>query len=308
MFRGSRGTPDRFTKLRDNFFSLGANNRNASESPTAALMEFKNKTLFLLEELPVGRIASSLLKSITSKDVMRGRQLHSSMTSVKIIGKLLINANTAPDLGEEGPVWDRAVYIPWDTRYVTGQEQVDTANYRLPSDNAKKSRLLTLTSAFMTVCLKELHNFLKRHINEDGELTVSELPQPQCVLDLVAKEKERAFPLKKFIKEYLKEDAEERVCVHDFFNAYRGFLRTRNLRSSESLDDVLAKFCRVGLTYCMSEGKHGDLEIPGFAMSEEGDKLAQREAINRGVNFVDVPGSSIRDGPLGQAFKKQRLS
>lgn len=293
--------PDRFTKLRDNFFSAAANGRNASEAPTAGLMELRDKTCYLLEELPQGKIYTSLLKMMCSRDTMRGRQLHKGMQAVDVIGKLFINANAPPELGEEGAVWDRAVYIPWDTRYVTNTEAVDIANYRLPSNNTKKEYLVSLHSAFMTVCLKELNRFLNLPGNMDSNgLLVTDLVMPPCVQHLVNQEKERAFPLKMFVKTYIKESSTKDDCPHietnKFFHAYCGFIRSRNLRSNESLDDITSKLVRVGL---ICEEYKGQQMIMNSKMTEAGERLADREAINMRVD--------VGDGPLAQAFKRQRV-
>lgn len=253
-------------------------------------MEFKFKTLYLLEELPIGRIQSSLLKTITSRDTMRGRQLHSSMTSVDIIGKLIINSNTPPDLGEEGPVWDRAIYIPWDTRYVHGDEKVDEANYRLPSDNAKKQQIVSLKSAFVTVCLTELTRFLNLpgHMDDSHKITVSELPVPKCVVQLTEQEKERAFPLKMFVKHHMVEKPGHKLDVIKFDQAYRGFLESRHIKYTDSLDDLINKFRRVGLE-CKMDSVNRNQYISDYRLDASAHEFCE-------------------SAPILQAFKKQKVS
>lgn len=274
--------------MKDNFFSVGANARNSSEAPTAAMVELAGKTIYLLEELPMGKLHSSMLKSIASKDTMKGRALYKGMQSVRITGKLVINANAAPEIGEEGPVWDRTVLIPWDTRYVNDGDALDIPNYRLPSNNTKKQHIVSLKSAFVTVCLKELNKFLNLPVNRDvdGTLKVNEIPQPRCVKEMVSKAKERGFPLKMFVKTYTAEEFKGKtdLTVNTFFNAYRGFLRTRNIRSAESLDDIAAKLCRVGI---QTRDVDGTLVVDGCRLTENGMKLAEREAINMRVDVPD---------------------
>jgi hypothetical protein len=275
-----------YAKVNDRFFSASANSRNSSESATPAAVELAGKTLYLLEELPAGRVHSSLLKMVASQDTIRGRALYKGERDITLTGKLVINANSAPDLGEEGPVWDRAVYIPWDTRYVQDGEVVDEENYRLPSNNTKKETLVSMRDAFATVCLKELNKFLNAPGNRDletGELKVSELPQPECVKELVAKEKEKGFPLKMFVNQYVKEivhGTKPEVSVETLFSAYRGFLRVRNIRSAESMDDILEKFPRVGLVAGMD--RHNEQCVKGYFLSSAGLALADRESIRIG--------------------------
>ena len=264
------------------------------------MVTLAGKTLYLLEELPQGKMASSKIKCIASQDSVSCRGLYKDQQLIQLCGKLLINANNPPDIGEEGAIWDRAIYIPWDTRYVHDGDEVDEENYRLPSDNNKKQYIVSLRCAFANVCLKELHRFLKPRIDkETGELGVSELPQPACVKDLLAHEKERAFPLKMFTKGYINEqDGYNELTVNHFFNAYRGFLRARNIRSQESLDDIVTKFVRVGLPSPV-EDNTGLQFLPNCSMTDAGHLLADREAINMRVD-VAVPR------PIEQAFKRQR--
>jgi hypothetical protein len=264
------------------------------------MVELAGKTLYILEELPMGKLHSSMLKSIASKDTMKGRALYKGMQSVRITGKLMINANNTPEIGEEGPVWDRTILIPWDTRYVNDGDVVDIPNYRLPSNNTKKKYIVSLRSAFVTVCLKELHRFLnlKGNRSEDGTLNVNEIPQPECVKVMVSQAKERGFPLKMFVKSYVVEEKHHSdLPVNTFFNAYRGFLRTRNLRSGESLDDIAAKLCRVGLR---AHDVEGTLMVDGCRLTENGVKLAEREAINMRVDVPDPDTYAIT-----RAFQRQ---
>lgn len=267
-------------------------------------MELANKTLYLVEELPVGRIHSSLLKMVASQDTIRGRQLYKGESDIELVGKLIINANSAPELGEEGPVWDRAVYIPWDTRYVQAGDLVDVANFRLPSDNVKKGRLVKMTDAFVTVCLKELHLFLNAPGNRDqctGEVLVTELPQPDCVRELVAKEKERGFPLKMFVKQYIKESVHgnrDEVTIEVMFHAYRGFLKSRNIRSQDTMDMIVEKFPRVGLVAGFDT--HGEACVKGQYITDAGAQMAV--AASRGMGFEELLPSAY---PINRAFNRE---
>jgi hypothetical protein len=298
LFKG-KDTPDRYTKVKDNFFSLGANNRKSSESATPGLSDFAQKTLYLLEELPPGKIYSSLLKQITSRNDQRSRGLYQGNTTIEFIGKLFINANIIPPLGEEAPVWDRAVFIPFDTRYVNNNEKVDEAKFRLPSDNARKNYIVSLTSAFMTVCLKELHKFLSQY-QKEHDCMPTNLPLPTCVQELIQTEKEKAFPLKIFIKNLTKEEiGATHVTTTTFFNAFRGFLRQRNIRSTDTLDHILDKLPRTGVTTTTDDD--GNVLLVDRILTPQALILAEREAIN--TRQIDVPDPSTY--PLKRAFDHQ---
>ena len=77
-----------------------------------------NKTLYLLEELDDVAIHTSKLKEIVSMDDGRARALYGDNMTIERIGHLMINGNTAPNLGQDPAVWDRAIYIPWDAKYI----------------------------------------------------------------------------------------------------------------------------------------------------------------------------------------------
>lgn len=260
------------------------------------LVELKHRTLYLLEEMPPGKLATSLIKMIASKDDMRGRQLHQHMQTIEIQGKLLCNANTVPDLGEEGPVWDRVVFVPFDTRYVVPGQPVDLSNYRLPSDNARKNSLIKLTDAFATVCLQALNRLLVAQPN------LTDLPLPRCIQKTIAAEKERAFPLKMFVKEYTVELAptkQSTLSTTNFFHAYRAFLRHRNIRCNESLDDVVAKLIRVGLS---TFEKHNTQYVKGRALTDTAASMADREL----ERMESMASSSINPFTLAAAAGSKR--
>jgi hypothetical protein len=288
LFKGTQtGTPDRYNKVQDNFFAQGANTRNSSECATPGLTDFANKTLYIMEELPKGKLYVSKLKQVTSRDDARGRGLHQSNQTIKFIGKLIINANQVPDLGEEAPVWDRAVFIPFDTRYVNVNEKVDEKNWRLPSNNEKKNMIVELTSAFMTVCLKELHRFIATHKKNNAGDMPTNIPLPECVQKLIDTEKEKAFALKVFIKKYTREAVSDNtrfITMTTFFNAYRGFCRQRNIRSYETLDNIVDKLPRAGI---QTGNVNEELVVCDRILTAAAIQLADREAIN--TRQIDVP-------------------
>ena len=193
--------------------------------------------------------------------------------------------------------WDRAIFIPWETRYVQDGEDVDPQAYRLPADNMKKANLVKLTDAFITVCLKSLHGFIQDYKKKNPERTLpTDVPVPDCVNKMVAAEKERAFPLKMFIKEYLVEaGASHTVSVELFFAAYRGFLRIRNIKTNETMDDIVQKFRRVGMKTAEDNKRH--LRLVGYKISEEAQELAQSESSFFGESR-----------PIMQAFKRQKVA
>lgn len=263
------------------------------------------KTCYLVEELPGTKLCTPLLKQMASQDAMNVRGLFKSHFEVQLRGKLIVNTNDTPNLGEEGPCWDRAIFIPWNCRYVMKGDPVDPDNFRMPSDNAFVERLLGMNDAFVTVCLRELNKFLNVPGNIDpdtGKCVVTELTQPKCVSELVQKEKAKAFPLKTFVETYVKESVHGNrtiLTVAQLFFGYRGYCRARNIRSSETQDDIAGKFPRVGLE--IDVDGNSEQIVKGCYMTDSGLELAKREEGRLGGG--DLLASNY---PIAQSFMQQK--
>jgi len=295
VFESAQGSEARHVQLTNNFFSKSANARNSSEGATPASMSLKYKTLYLMEELPKGALNTQLLKMIAGMDCMSGRELYKGMCGLKYQGRLFINANTAPDLGEESAVWDRAVFIPWLTRYVQGDQKVDKAQWRLPSNTNLAEQIATLTDAFVTVCLQTLTTFLQ------SRPEATELPMPKVVTELLASERERKFPLQSFAKNYIKQADGLTVEVVSFYKAFGVYCSDRGLVVDMSLTTVLEKFIVIGLTYTTDD--KGEQIIPDYTFTPAGLQYAIKGIHG---NRVDVPNPD--DYVIAQAFKRQRNS
>ena len=304
------GSDKRYTKLSDRFFSLSANNKNASESASPMAVGLAGKTCYLVEELPGTKLCTPLLKQMASQDDINVRGLFKNHFEVQLKGKLIINTNETPNLGEEGPCWDRAIFIPFNCRYVMNGDPVDVDNYRMPSDNAFVKKLLGMNDAFVTVCLRELHKFLNLPGNidpETGECVVTELPQPKCVSELVQTEKSKAFPLKTFVETYVKESVHGNrvtLTVAQLFFGYRGYCRARNIRSSETQDDVAGKFPRVGLE--IDVDNKSEQIVKGCYMTDTGLELAKREEGRLGGGDLLVSNYPIAQSLMGGQQKRPR--
>jgi len=268
------------------------------------------KTCYLVEELPGTKLCTPLLKQIASQDDINVRGLFKGHFEVQLKGKLIINTNDTPNLGEEGACWDRAAFIPWHCRYVMIGDPVDRANYRLPPDNAFVKKLLAMRDAFVTVCLREFHKFLALPGNidpETGDCLVTELPQPKCVSELVQKEKARAFPLKTFVETYIKESVRGNratLTVAQLFFGYRGYCRARNIRSADTQDDVTGKFPRVGLE--IEVDSKSEQVVKGCYMTDAGLELAKREEGRLGGGDLLVSNYPIAQSFMGGQQKRPR--
>lgn len=294
MFKGANGSDKRHALLPNNFFSSRANANNSTESASPATMALKYKTIYLLEELHAGGMHTQLLKQVAAMDTLTARGLYCATTDVELQGRLFINANTSPQLGEENAIWDRAVIIPWDTRYVSGDEKVDIARYRLPSDNKKADYLETLTDAFLTVCLQALTKFLR------ANPTATEFPLPARVIKNTQKHKDNMFPLNTMAKVATFAKENSRLSAQVFYDTYRGYCADRGVPGKiMSLDQVLEKLHTVDIKYVQKDNEDWIIDR---ALTDIGRRYATRGCTGRQMS------ASSFDGPLQQCFKRQRNS
>lgn len=224
-----------------------------------------------------------MIKKIVSQDLQSGRGLFGSNQEVKLDGKLMMNANVPPALGDEPAIWDRAVFIPWDTRYVQQGDIVDIKKWQLPSSNIKKAEIISLNSAFVSVCLWELHKFISAGGNmaPNGTLTVSEIPLPQCVRDKTNELRMRANPLITFTKAHSKEVIGQRVKMNLFYLAFKGY--TRSVGMHTKLDQVQVMDKLITIPLLTSDDGHIQY-VNDIALSAEAMQMADNQALVQNVN------------------------
>lgn len=291
IFRPAGAMAFRAAKLKENFFSAGANNRSAADAATPSLVDMKHKTLYLVEEASGKALDAALLKKVVSQDTASGRALFGNNQEIEMEGKLVMNANIAPALGDEPALWDRAVFIPWDTRYVPQGENVDEKKWKLPSCNKKKDEIINLNSAFVSVCLWEMHKFLKMEGNmtEDYTITVSEIPLPACVREKTNELRMRANPLMTFAKTHVKERIGSNVRMNQFYMAYKGYLRSMGMPDRSDQVQVMDKLLTIPLLTCEENNAQF---VKDITLSEAAILLAE--------------GQTIAQNPLKRGFEIQQ--
>lgn len=240
-----------------------------------------HKTLYLLEELDDVAIHTAKLKEVVSMDDARARALYGEHQNIERIGHLMINGNTAPNLGEDPAVWNRAIYIPWDAKYIGESDgPINPAQGVFRQDYRKKDELVSLTAAFMTVCLHDFTAYLKA--NPDAHA----FRIPLCVQELIRAEKSKVNPIPVFIEKYLMKSANSTSLKMDVLHtAFHGFCRARYIKSSIDYTTFADKIGRTNLEVVSSNGTEPC--IKGYALSDEGVNLFKSESNKRGIVSAD---------------------
>ena len=218
---------NRYTNLNNKFFCLQANSSTAASAPRPDWIKMMHKTCYLVEELPGVKLDVDIIKLVASMDEYEARLLYNNnLADIQIRGRLIINTNYAPQLGDTKPVWNRIVLIPWDTVYVEAKKDVDEAkNYYLMNQqfiNIIESKL----DAFVTVCLTTLHKHLKNYVVE-GQLVLSELKRPKSITDFTEFHRAKHMSVEIFVNRWLRKKERDDLptpCTKAH-TAYRNFLK-----------------------------------------------------------------------------------
>jgi len=220
---------NRFTNLNNKFFSLRANNNASAGCARPEWLKMRHKSCFLVEELPAEKTDVEILKLIASMDEYEARGLYQNQVmDIQIQGRLIINSNYPPQLGDTKPIWNRAVFIPWDTTYVENQRDVDKAKFKLPMNEQFINILKTKKNAFIRVILDAIHLYLKPHVKPDGTLGISELERPKAVTDFTELHRAKHMSVEIFTTRYMRpitDNGELPSNCNQAYTAYRKFLR-----------------------------------------------------------------------------------
>ena len=250
----------------------------------------------MLEELDDVPIDTSRLKQYVSMDAGRGRDLYKGQVDIDRIGHVLINGNMAPNLGQDPAIWDRAIYIPWDAKYIGEDDgDVDPSKSIFRQDLKVKTRLMTLGSAMMTVCLTDFTHYLKKY-PEANSFRV-----PQCVTELINAEREKINPVPVFLEKYLNKTIKARsVTIDNLHSAFHGFCR---LRYNKNTMDYAAFQSALGKTKyeLVTNVTTKELVIKDYVLNEAGLALFASESKKRG--FVSADNMDIP-----HLFKRQRMN
>ena len=239
------GNPCRHALLQSNFFQDAANKKKSSEGATSSLVSTEDKSLYVVEELGTDKVDSSLIKQIASNETFSGRQLYGEQKTLTMNGKLMVNLNHFCEIdGEDEAIWDRLVVLPFDARYVIQGEKTDKDQFRYDSDSKKSDHIETLTSAFLSVCTKELTAYYKINGHEKS------FPVPRACGEKQMKQKEQNSPLFKFFAENVRktEAKEEYGKVKDLFDSLMMFSKEGRRRIHTTMEKFIASAEKAGYT------------------------------------------------------------
>lgn len=222
---------NRYTNLNNKFFCLSSNSGTAASAPRPDWVKMLHRTCYLVEELPGVKLDTDILKLIASQDEYEARLLYNNIIAdIQIRGRLFINTNYAPQLGDTKPVWNRAVLIPWDTIYVDKKSLVNPDTHRYLMDEQFINILKSKLDSYVSVSLRALHRYLKPFV-VDGQLKCSDLTRPKCVIDYTESYRAKHMSVEIFVNQYtrLAEDHDDRTPLTKAHTAYRQFLRQQGL-------------------------------------------------------------------------------
>lgn len=213
---------NRVCELNQSFFALSATSKNAAGGPRADWMMIPHKSLYVVEEMPPGKMDVDLMKKFGSHDSHQARNLYkSTMMNIKLRGHLKINTNNALELGDESAVWDRTTYIPWDSAWVQHAKDVDHSKHRYLRDQAFVTSLMTKLDTYVSVCLRALSAYIMPWV-VDGVLTITDMAVPVCVAVYTEEFKNKAMAVQVFIRKCMRaaEDPDDRVSISQGYTAY----------------------------------------------------------------------------------------
>lgn len=284
---------NRFTNLNNKFFCLQANNSVASGAPRPDWIKMLHRTLYLVEELPAVKLDVEILKLIGSREDYEARLLYNNIIAeIEIRGRLLINTNHCPDLGDTKPVWNRAVLIPYDTTYVEDKKEVDESKHRFLMNEQFLDTLLTKKDAFASVCLLALHRYLRPYV-KNGKLEVSELHRPACVTAFTESHRSKFMSVSIFMNRYARPvvEGETFTTVAQAHTAFRRFLKDKGMADM----DYMAFLSKLQTYSFPTKMMHNEDVLVEHCLTGEGYELALSSA----------PKGSIEHGFFQQANKRR---
>jgi len=255
------------------------------------LMSLNGCAMYFLEELTDRTLETSNLKKITANEDVPGRGLYAgkSKSGVVCLGKLVVNANTAPKIGAtDGATWDRCMMIPWDYHYVQPADfKLGCANTKV-IDSAAWTHLTSLKQAWFTVCCRAFteHCLQNRFTVDSAHVHLS---PPECTLKLTNSLRSVSQPVIGFIEQYLlfERDSLKFPLISDVFYAFQGLQNCMNIppRATQSEFQSMLEKHGVEVTYDIAKR---ETRVRGRSLSPTGLKLIDEWTTKRGIITADA--------------------
>lgn len=289
---------NRVCQLNQAFFSLAATSKATAGGPRADWMMIPHKSLYVVEEMPAGKMDVDLMKKFGSHDSHQARNLYkSSMMDIKLRGHLVINTNNPLDLGDDTAVWDRTSYIPWDSAWVELVKDVDHSKHRYLRDQTFVTSLMTKLDTYVSVCLRALSDYLRPWV-VNGVLTITDLSVPLCVSLYTEEFKNKAMAVQVFIRKCMRpsQDPDNRITISQGYTAYSRYQVSIGATGTRLDED----------TFRLKLIKH---RVPTI-MDDEVDYFVGRVLNEFGSKFINqgqVQGTITQYAMFNPANKRQSL-
>ena len=134
--------------------------------------------------------------------------------------------------GHDNALWERLSLVDFLAKWVENADLVDNTDYRFLQDNMKYQKMLTLTNAFFTVCIKTLTDYYGRlPRGPDGKpVALTPFPVPAVMKKDKASSRAQQLPLADFLDKHTQEEKNplSLTSLDDLFEMYLTFLDNNN--------------------------------------------------------------------------------
>lgn len=238
--KGPDGFDSRAKNLSQAFWTESGSKNQSPEGATPESYEMMNRTFLYTDDISAIVPDSNKLKRVVGGEESTGRGLYGKPVDIKPKGKVFWTSNFPPaGPGEDNAYWERCVLLPMNTKYLPTTDGVDHARFRFLQDHAKYDRMLELTDAFFTLCVRALTEYY-RGLPWDAEkacpAVMGPFPLPPCVTVALSEARSDKLPLAAFVKKHTTRaiHALEYIRVEELFKNYLTYLDNTNERKTKS--------------------------------------------------------------------------
>jgi len=210
------------------------------------------KTFFCVDEMRQARLDNSLLKTIASSDTTTARvQFSKKQVSIELVCTPWLITNAALQIDyDDGAMNDRLRIIPYNARWVKDVAQAKAtipmgdpkSNHIYQEDNSfKTGKLVEWRDAFVGICLRQLHLFIKENKTAAGPLPG--FPIPRCVVAKTEQVSQKQRPWVRFVKVHMGKTILGEVdgAVDDIYTQFKIYAKNEGNRKAIYMDKLA--FC-----------------------------------------------------------------
>jgi len=246
--------PYRAGSVSKEYLTKKSQDSRTADQPDAVMTGLLYKSFFCVDEMREAKLDNSLLKTMASSDVVSARTLHSDvMVNVQIVATPWLITNAALDIDyDDNAMMDRLRIIPYDARWVKNVATYKAAlplsdpkrNHIYQEDNSfKTGKLVEWSDAFVAICLKELHGFIKKNKTDSGPLPGFTIPE--CVSKFTSHVSQKQRPWVRFVKVHMAKTIEGEVHgdVDSIYTQFKIYAKNEGNRKCSNMDKL--SFCNA---------------------------------------------------------------